>query len=142
MTKAMAAGRADGPSIPDARSVAGLIAAEHARAEAHVRADIGALDALFDPAYHYVHGSGVIEDKPSYLAFMRDSGVWFLTIEHADLCAEMFGEAGVVTGHADVTLDARGEIRSIANRFTSSWVWRDGWKLRTFQYTNIAPKQG
>ena len=106
-------------------------AAEQARVDALLRADVSAVEAMLADDLTYVHATGRVEGKRELLAGLR-SGTRYLSVVQNGLIARMLEGAGVLTGGARLTLQRAGspEPLSLATNFTQVWVRRSGsWLL-------------
>lgn len=109
----------------------GVKAAERARADALVRADIAAVAALLGDDLTYVHATGRVEGKAELLAGL-ETGTRYLVVEQADLVVREFEDAAVLTGRARIVLQ-RSVLSSpveLETSFTQVWTTRSGrWAL-------------
>lgn len=113
-----------------------VLAAEQQRAEAMVAGDLGTLGALLEDGCRYVHSTGAVDTKESYLARIADGTFAYTWITATDQNAVDLGSAVLVsfTMSAELVLSGTpGPYRSQAVT-----VWRtgpDGPRMVHFQAT-------
>lgn len=110
--------------------IAAVEAAEDARFEAVLAADVEALERLLHPDLVYTHSSGVADTKQSYVEGIRD-GVWvYRSVKRIDQSIVVDGDVGLVLSRLAMEIEARGKPGSIDTRALSVWVLRGGaWRL-------------
>jgi ketosteroid isomerase-like protein len=116
-----------------------VLAAEEARRKAMVAADLDALDALLADDCLYVHSTGQIDTKQSYLAKLADGTIRYITCDAEAVQPLDLGQTVIVMHHmlADITLG--GQPRSIRSQAAAVWQLTDGGvpKLVYFQGTPL-----
>lgn len=114
-----------------------IIDLENARCCALVDADLARLDALFDDDLVYIHSTGQIDDKSTYLALVENA-ITFLRAERHNLEVQVRGDVAVATGRLRQTIEFRATAERREMNVITTQVWRrrgDGWRL-SFQATN------
>ena len=107
---------------------AAVIAAEKARCDALVAVDREASAALFDEGFTYVHATGRVDNRASYLEALGKRSR-FVNAVHSDLSVNLMGDVAVLTGNLDVVQKpSDGDARDVAFRFVGVWRKRgDAW---------------
>jgi hypothetical protein len=137
-----------GGSLPaaSAQECSGVITAdeagraEDARYAAQTTNDFAAMGRLFGDDLVYIHSSGVVDDKASFLELMRSGTTRYRAIKRRDVKVRTYGCLAIITGTADVDLTARGQDQTLQLRFLSAWVKRPaGIQFVSWNSTRIAP---
>jgi hypothetical protein len=119
-----------------------VLDADDARCRAMLAHDLAALSDLLDNGLFYTHSSGVTDTKAQYLDAMREGRVRYQALRRSE---ERFGRSGDVTamaGRVQIEVWLNGELRTLENRFTTTWVLRGAkWRLMTWASTPL-PKHG
>jgi len=117
------------------RRVEGEIAQlEGERDAAMLARDVKELDRLLHDKLIYVHSSGVIDTKASYIAGLRD-GVWdYRRIARSDQIIDIHETCALVFHRSSMSIAARGESRELNNRVLAVWIpFAGSWKLVALQ---------
>ena len=102
---------------------------EEQRYAAMVKGDVAALDGLLDEALTYTHSSGVVDNKASYLAGVRDK-VWeYKHITRENERVVIRGDCALVFCRLRIQLHVRGEPKTVDSNALAVWV-RDGQQAR------------
>ena len=118
-----------------------VLTAEIHRRQYLVARDFDGLSRLFAPELVHIHSTGFRHNKQELLAHIRNT-VIFLSVERADLTVLPLPGAALMVGRMTnvVRLSAGGEPVTVNAHVTQ--LWRrdgDGWVLRSFQATRVAP---
>lgn len=114
--------------------------AEDARYAAQTSNDFAAMDRLFGADLVYVHSSGVVDSKASYLEVMRSGSTRYRSMRRREVTVRTYGCVAVLTGTADFEITSRGQDLSLQLRFLSAWVKRPiGVEFVSWNSTRIAP---
>lgn len=116
-----------------------ILQLEHQRQQAYLSRDFARLDPLFDDDLAYVHSSGFVEDKPTYLTNVVKVPE-FLSIERVDpqlrfLSGDVAVLGGVLRSHT-----RRGDGSENRSAHYLSQVWRrDGahWRQVLYQLSPL-----
>lgn len=123
----------------DASAVAAEIRRlEAERCKALVAGDIDTLDALVADDVIHIHANGQVDDKPTYLAMVRDK-IAFLSASRDHLDVRIQGDMAVAVGRLLQSIEMRATGQRIDMDVMTSQAWRreaDGWRQVTFQATN------
>lgn len=114
-------------------------AAEQARCAAMLANDAVALEALLDPRLSFSHATGLVDDKPAYLAKMAAGRITYLSINWSEeRITELSPGAALLTGRMVSNVTVEGIEKRLDNRVLAAWV-RDGtgWRLAAFQSTPL-----
>ena len=117
-----------------------VLATQQHRFDAMTRGDLAALDTLLASNLVYTHSNGQADTKASLLASLRSGALAYAAIEPTDINIQLFADAAVITGLADVRVVAGGEERALTLRFTEVYVqWDAGepWQLVSWQSTRV-----
>lgn len=116
--------------------VAGL---EDERYRAMLAKDDARLDQLLDERLRYIHSSGVVDSKESYLSGLRE-GVWdYRAITRDDQTIVPLGDAALVFCHLKIDLVVRGSAKKVDSRALAVWSRTDrGWRLVAVQSGSLA----
>ena len=128
-------GAKDGAGVNAVMQTIDVIAierAEQARCDATLAGDHAALGALLSDDLLFVHSSGYVHDKAAYLAFLTEA-VRTLHIQRpAPPACKPLGNAVLVSGPVDQTLERRADGSRIEVRAHTTQVWTptdNGWCL-------------
>lgn len=120
-----------------------LLATERRRCAAIMAADIGVLSGLLEGDLVHVHTTGLIDDRDSYLAGIRDR-LEVRSVERGPLQVRRFGDAAVMTGTLTNTVRRRADgpdaVWTVLPSFaTQVWVWAPGagWRMASFHSSRL-----
>jgi ketosteroid isomerase-like protein len=86
-------------AVPAANSNAGqVLAVERARVEALDRSDVAALEGIMADDVTYVHASGKIDTKQSYLSAIRAGLLHYISWQAEGIRVRVLGDTAVLTG--------------------------------------------
>ena len=115
-----------------------VISAEATRREAMVARDRKALEEILADDLVWIHSSGMIESKASFVARLASGTDRYLSIRPRDESIRRFGSVAIVSGVVEIDAVARGTARAIFNRFTNVWLLTDSrWRLVSAQSTKV-----
>lgn len=124
---------------PNIDAVAAEIARlENERCRALVAADLDALDGLVADDVIHIHANGKVDDKPAYLALVRDQ-IAFLEASREGLAVRVQGDMAVAVGRLLQSIEMRATGERIDMDVMTTQAWRrddGGWRQVTFQATN------
>jgi hypothetical protein len=106
-----------------------VMAAEIARTYALTHSDIPALERIMADDVTYVHASGKVDTKKSYLDAIRSGQLHYISWQPKGLSVRVVGDAGVITGEYLV-------------RVTDSRVKPDPFDINIFILTVYAHRNG
>jgi hypothetical protein len=116
-----------------------ILAADDARYAAMIAADARALRKLLAPELVYCHSSGSVDTRDSYLASLEGGAVKYLEVRRFAEAFQVLPEVGVMTGFHRVVVRFEGGERVLQNRFTTTWLPRNGgWVLLVWASTPVA----
>jgi ketosteroid isomerase-like protein len=111
--------------------------AELKRQAALVDADAAALDELLAKDFRYVHATGRVESRGSYLEAVAAGKNKFLGFEQRDVSIDRYGNVAVATGALAITLLQQGNEQLRNFRYVAIWVASSsGWQLSFWQSTS------
>ncbi len=116
--------------------IAGL---EDLRYEAMLNKDIASLDRLLDERLRYVHSSGVIDTKETYLRGVSQ-GVWnYRHFERGEQVIVPHGETALVFNRLTIDLDVNSVPKRVDGRALAVWAKTPhGWRLVAVQSSSTA----
>jgi ketosteroid isomerase-like protein len=79
-----------------------VLAVEHARATALTQSDVAALDRIMADNATYVHASGKVDTKASYLGAIKSGQLHYLAFTPMKLNVRVLGDTAVVDGEYGV----------------------------------------
>jgi hypothetical protein len=87
-------------SVPSSTNAAAqeVLAAEHARTTALEHSDLAALERIMADDVTYIHASGKVDTKSSYLEAIRSGQLHYISWRPIDLHVRMVGSGAVVNG--------------------------------------------
>jgi hypothetical protein len=107
--------------------------AQSARIRAMIAADIAALEPLLDDALAYVHSTGTVDTKQSFLQRIRDGDLKYHALDRADPNLQVDGGLAIEHGHIRIDVDVSGGHRIVETRYLEAWVKRAGeWRLAVY----------
>ncbi len=114
-------------SVPESGEAAKVRVLEHRRAEAEVRKDNIALDAIFDNAFVIIEDDGTLLTKAEYLSMIRLAGSAPLEISVESMTARSFGPGAVIVDGTYRDKRVRnGKVFVRRRRSIDSWVLKAG----------------
>jgi len=114
MTVAPVADRSSGED--SASQVDLLVALEGRRIAATLAADVDELDALIDDRCRYVHSSGSVDTKTSYLAQLHTGRLRYIDIAVTEITPSVHDSCGVVCFRLDATVGVAEQQRTMRAR--------------------------
>ena len=116
-------------------SNAGVKAAEEARCAGLIAGDRAALERLYTDDFVYVHSSGRVEQRASYVSSVTSGENPFRSFNHSDLRIDVLGDVALMTG----TVEMQRSKGTVVFLFVEVWLRQDGgWRLKYQQNTKKA----
>lgn len=114
--------------------IATLEALEDRRAAAMLAADTGTLDEILHAELTYMHSTGGVDTKASYIEGVGSGTFDYKRIDRDDVTIKVYGDIGLVFYHIDADVEIRGNLRNLDNRILAVWVRGNGaWRLLAIQ---------
>ncbi len=111
--------------------------AERKRQAALLDADATALDELLAKDFRYVHATGRVESRGSYLEAVAAGKNKFLRFEQGDVSIDDHGNVAVATGALAITVSQQGNEQVRNFRYVAIWVASASrWRLSFWQSTS------
>lgn len=131
------------PQAADGSIEERIIALERQRSAALVSRDIDAFENMLSDDCVYIHASGKLDDKASYVAAQRSGDVLFLKFDYENLRVRVYHSmVAVLTGRMRNAVRAGGETKTNDHRIQLVWVRSSGdaddWKLASYGASAIA----
>lgn len=115
--------------------------AEDARYTAQTTNDFATMERMFAQDLVYIHSSGAVDDKGSYIESMRSGTVKYRAMRRSDIKVRTYGCLAIITGNAEFDITAKSEEVSVQLRFHSVWVKRgQAVQFVSWQSTRVPPK--
>jgi len=103
---------------------------EGRRIEAMKQADAAALGQILADDLTYMHSSGRPDTKASFIASLQSGELKYEAMDFSDVKVRGYGDTAVVTGHASVRVNSKGQALSFPIRYTDVYVKKDGrWQM-------------
>jgi ketosteroid isomerase-like protein len=104
-----------------------LIELERQRAEALIRRDAAALDALWPADLMHIHSTGTVMGKDQLMRYVLET-LQFLELTRSDLKVQVYGDAALMTGRqiARMRRVDKPEPVNAESWVTQLWVRRPG----------------
>lgn len=126
-------------SLAQTFDIDGVIEAERRRCAALEQDDLASLDKLLSPDLTHTHARGNIDDRDSYLAYIRDK-VEFVRCSRGQLAVRIVDTVAVMTGPMENVVRMRGQPEEYITsaQALQVWRWHDArWLLIAFQATPL-----
>ena len=94
---------------------AAVLNAELSWETALTKADVGALQTLYDDTLVYTHSNGKVDSKASYIDTIKSGATKYESMNRDDIKVNVYGEAAVVTCHWEVHIASRGNTKTAGN---------------------------
>jgi hypothetical protein len=98
--------------------------AEDARYAAQIGKDFDSMQRLFGDDLVYIHASGVVDDKASYIGRQRSNAVNYRAMRRSNVTVRVYGCLAILTGNGSFDVTQKGEDRTVELLFHSVWVKR------------------
>ena len=107
---------------------------EERRYAAMLAGDAEVLEELLHPELAYMHSTGELESKESYLRTLRAGTSAYKSIKCDEQTIRIHKEVGLVFHHLEADVIFEGNARHLDNRLLAVWV-RDGgnWQMLALQ---------
>lgn len=127
------------PALAAAQAPADEVrAADSRRIAATVRGDASELGALLAEELTYTHTTGQVESREEHLAAISAGKLDYQSIDRTEDQVRIYGDTAVITGRADMKVNAQGKDLVLAIRFTAVWVKGEkGWRMVAWQSTRL-----
>jgi ketosteroid isomerase-like protein len=127
--------RAKEPAAPTPE--AELLQSEQRRYRAMVDADAPALEALLGEEVRFTHSNGRVQSRADLLGSLASGALDYLSIRTRDEAVRLYGDAGVVSGAAEIEVRAAGGPKqALRLLFTAVYAKQGGgWRLVAYQST-------
>jgi hypothetical protein len=108
----------DGPITAD-----DALKAEDSRYAAQASSDFDAMGRLFGDDLVYVHSSGVVDGKATYIDRQR-SGLHYRAMRRSNAKVRVYGCLAIITGNGDFDVTQNGQDSTVHLLFHSIWLKR------------------
>ena len=115
-----------------------IIALENRRIEAMTNGDAEALNEILADDLIYTHSTARVETKAEFISSVTSGRTKYRSMEQDDVQVRRYGDTAVVTGHANVHVDANGREIKFQIRFIDVYAKRDDvWRMVAWQSTKL-----
>ena len=115
-----------------------VIALDKERMQAMMEKDVAKLKNLICKDLIYTHSSARLDTKESLIGNMESGATVYTRCTPSDVEALDLGDAVVLTGRADITVEANGNPNAFSVRFTDVWQNQSGqWRMVAWQSTKL-----
>ena len=116
-----------------------ILALEDKRYAAMIARDEAALAACFSDDLLYVHSSGLVDTKTSYLAAIKAGKFRYRKCDRFEEKVRFYGDTALVTGRAVFEAEVEGAPRTLRLRYLNVWTnTAAGWKFVGWQSCPLA----
>ena len=115
-----------------------VMALEDARVVALCEQDADTLDRLLSDSMVYVHSTGLLDTKQSFLDHVRHGPIQYKSFERSNVEAHAAGnETVIVRGVAAAGIEFDGKPIDLNFRYLAVWVQHGGsWRFEAWQSSN------
>lgn len=111
-----------------------ILALEAGRYAAMIAIDEAALGKCFGDDLIYVHSSGAVDTKASYIAAIKGGKFRYKKCERFEETVRIYGDTALVTGRAVFEAVVEGTPRTLRLRYLNVWTnTAAGWKFVGWQ---------
>jgi len=115
-----------------------LLVADDARYAAMIAGDLAALQQMLAEELLYCHSSGQVDTRASYLSTLASGAVKYLEAQRFDEIVHPIGAVAIMCGMHRLRVLVGGQERVLHNRFTTTWLQREGrWLLLSWASTPV-----
>ena len=116
-----------------------IIALDKERMQAMADKDIAKLKNLLCKDLIYTHSSARLDTKESLIGAMESGATVYTAVEPGDVKAQDLGDAVVLTGTAQISVELNGALNTFGVRFTDVYQNQSGtWRMVTWQSTKLS----
>ena len=108
---------------------------EDARIAAMVQQDAETLRRLLSDDLHYVHSSGNVDTKATFIDNVQNGPVQYRSIERRNEAGRLAGDGtALFTGEASIRVEVGGDPLDLEVRYLAVWARHDGtWRFEAWQ---------
>lgn len=115
-----------------------VIALDKERMQAMAEKNIEKLNNLICKDLIYTHSSARQDTKESLIGAMESGATVYTSVEPSEVVAQDLGDTVVLTGKAQISIEANGTPNSFGVRFTDVYQnQNDTWRMVTWQSTKL-----
>ena len=96
--------------------------AEDARYAAQIGDDFAAMARLFADDLVYVHSSGAVDGKDSYIQRQRSNALRYRAMRRSDVKVRVYGCVAIITGAGNFEVTVNGKESAVSLLFHSIWA--------------------
>jgi len=107
---------------------------ETQRFAAQVSQDFGILENVLADDLVYVHSSGLVDTKASFIKSIKDGKLKYLQMTAEEMKVRVYGKTAIITGTCAAKLLSNAQELNLRFRYTDMYVKRKGnWQLVSWQ---------
>lgn len=123
------------------QDIAAIEALEDRRYAAMLAGDTATLAELFHDELAYVHSTGGVDTKASYIDGLKNKVFAYQKIARDDQTVRVHKDIAMVYNHMQADVLIRGNLHHLDNRLLAVWSRDDGvWRLIGLQSGSIPPQ--
>src|SRR5260370_2845887 len=103
-----------------------IIDLDKKRMTAMEQKDVATLNALLADDLVYTHSSARLDSKQSLIGAMESGATVYRAVEPSEVAAQDLGDAVVLTGKAQISVDSAGPAMTFSGRFTDVYAANAG----------------
>lgn len=116
-----------------------IIALDKERMQAMADKDVAKLKNMICKDLAYTHSSARLDTKDSLIGAMESGATVYTSVEPSDVTAQDLGDVVVLTGAAQISVEANGTPNSFGVRFTDVYQNQNGtWRMVAWQSTKTS----
>ncbi|MBV9220664.1 MAG: nuclear transport factor 2 family protein [Methylobacteriaceae bacterium] len=115
--------------------------AEDARYAAQTSGDFAALEKLFGDDLVYVHSSGRVDNKASYIEVQKSKSIVYRAMRRSNVAVRIYGCIAIISGTGNFDVTGNGKDSSVELLFQSIWAKREAGVQFVSWESTPAPKQ-
>jgi hypothetical protein len=117
-----------------------IAALEDLRWQLRMARETDALEPLLHDDVVYIHSTGHVDDKASFLSGCREGLIEYHSVDYAITNQIVHGDTVIVSARMNASLTAAGALRDVNNEMTSVWLKTESpsgphWQLAVCQAT-------
>jgi ketosteroid isomerase-like protein len=108
-----------------------------------LKGDTSFLDGVLADDFVVINPAGEVETRAEFLKALKDGTLHFDAIERSEVKVRTYGDAAVLTAHAQVKVTYKGRSGSGSVRTSQFYIKQEGkWRCVSAQATPIAAQSG
>jgi Domain of unknown function (DUF4440) len=118
-------------------NASGLLAAEENRSIAMLASNTRELDRLLSNSFRYVHATGILDSKKSYLDKLSSGALKYESLVFTNPTTTILGDVGLVSAKMQASVISNNNVRKVTSSYLAVWQYLpEGWLLEAVQATS------